>query len=114
MKTHRRSKTECGEITQSFYLCDGRHQFPIPSGALRSFAAVKEMTATRVEHERSAASFHEADIYFTLVPCPSWTHRARQQLDGWLQKDRISDARQMRSAMHGLFGARAFSAPMIW
>jgi hypothetical protein len=75
---------------------------------------LKEMTATRVEHERSAASFHEADIYLTLVPCPSWTHRARQQLDGWLQKDRISDARQMRSAMHGLFGARAFSAPMIW
>ena len=93
---------------------------------------LKEMTATRVEHERSAASFHEADIYFTLVPCPSWTHRAqelmkkkdlrhlyeesaafRQQLYGWLQKDRISDARQMRSAMHGLFGAR-FSAPMIW
>jgi len=37
----------------------------------------------------------------------------RRQLYGWLQKDRISDARQMRSAMHGLFGAR-FSAPMIW
>jgi len=38
----------------------------------------------------------------------------RRQLYGWLQKDRISDARQMRSAMHGLFGARGFSAPVIW
>jgi len=28
---------------------------------------LKEMTATRVEHERSATSFPEADIYFTLV-----------------------------------------------
>jgi hypothetical protein len=91
------------------------------------------MTATRVEHECSVSSFHGADIYFTLVPCPSWTHRAqelmkkkdlrhiyeesaefRQQLYGWLQKHRISDVRQMHSARRGLFGARGFSAPMIW
>src|SRR6476646_6148347 len=101
MKTHRRSNTECGEMTQSFYLCHGRHQLPIPSGALRSFAAVKRNDS-------------DAEIYFTLVPCPSWTHRARQRLYGWPQKDRISDVRQMRSAMHGLFGARGFSAPVFW
>jgi hypothetical protein len=38
----------------------------------------------------------------------------RQQLYGWLQKHRISDVRQMHSARRGLFGARGFSAPMIW